>query len=403
MPKHEPMTAKAIGKQIKSKGLQKLKYFCQMCQKQCRDANGFKCHISSEAHQRQLLLVAENPGQYLGGFSDEFLKDFLYLLKTRFGTRRVSANQVYQEYIKDRNHVHMNSTRWVTLTGFCKWMGRKGIATVEENEKGWFITWIDRDPETLKRQENLDKKRRLEKDYEERMAKTIEEQVERGKLTEKPVEPSEADAAPRELVRSEEDVKPVVFTLKAKKLEKSVIVKTEKSALETKPKLIELEKPVEGIRIKQETSGKRKMSEKESAKKTALEEIIQEDEKYKAKKFRRDNWLDVGIEVRIVANKLGSKYYQKKGVVRKLDSKYVGVVEMLDSGDKLKLDQEHLETVIPQVGREVKVVNGAYVGEIAILQDINFDKFCCRIKIDSGSGRGRVLDGIKYEDICKLH
>jgi len=178
------MTPKAIGKAIKAKGLQKLKFYCQMCQKQCRDANGFKCHTTSEAHQRQLLLFAENPHKYMDEFSSDFLKDFLHLLKTRFGTRRVAANQVYQEYIKDRNHLHMNSTRWVTLTGFCKWMGRKGICTVDETERGWFITYIDRDPETLKKQENKNKEKKAEKDYEERMAKIIEEQIERGKKAE---------------------------------------------------------------------------------------------------------------------------------------------------------------------------------------------------------------------------
>jgi len=31
------LTPKAIGNRIKSKGLQKLRWYCQMCQKQCRD------------------------------------------------------------------------------------------------------------------------------------------------------------------------------------------------------------------------------------------------------------------------------------------------------------------------------------------------------------------------------
>ena len=30
------------------------------------------------------------------------------------GTRRVRANEVYQEYIKDKNHYHMNATRVIT-------------------------------------------------------------------------------------------------------------------------------------------------------------------------------------------------------------------------------------------------------------------------------------------------
>ena len=41
--------------------------------------------------------------------------DNLFFLVTHFilliGTRRVRANQVYQEYISDRDHTHMNATQ----------------------------------------------------------------------------------------------------------------------------------------------------------------------------------------------------------------------------------------------------------------------------------------------------
>ena len=59
------------------------------------------------------------------------------------------ANQVYQEYIADKSHLHMNATRWVTLTEFVKHLGRSGIARVDETEKGWFIAWIDSSPKAL--------------------------------------------------------------------------------------------------------------------------------------------------------------------------------------------------------------------------------------------------------------
>jgi DNA/RNA-binding protein KIN17 len=61
----------------------------------------------------------------------------------------VKANQVYQEFIQDKNHLHMNSTRWVTLTEFIKYLGRAGIVHVDETEKGWFIAWIDSSPKAL--------------------------------------------------------------------------------------------------------------------------------------------------------------------------------------------------------------------------------------------------------------
>ncbi len=56
----------------------------------------------------------------------EFYETFIELLRRRFGTKRVQANNVYQEYISDRDHVHMNSTQWETLTDFVKWLGREG-------------------------------------------------------------------------------------------------------------------------------------------------------------------------------------------------------------------------------------------------------------------------------------
>lgn len=67
----------------------------------------------------------------------------------RFGTKRVRANQVYQEFIADKHHLHMNATRWVTLTEFVKHLGRTGVARVDETEKGWFIAWIDSSPKAL--------------------------------------------------------------------------------------------------------------------------------------------------------------------------------------------------------------------------------------------------------------
>lgn len=158
MGKNEPMSAKAIANRIKAKGLQKIKYYCEMCKKQCRDDNGFKCHIMSESHQRQALVVSENPEQFVGEFSKQFSDGFMYILKARYRTKRVLANTVFQEYIKDREHIHMNGTRWTSLTDFANWLGEQGLVKVDESERGIMVTYIDNDPETLRRKE-LDAKR----------------------------------------------------------------------------------------------------------------------------------------------------------------------------------------------------------------------------------------------------
>lgn len=69
----------------------------------------------------------------------------------------------------------------------------------------------------------------------------------------------------------------------------------------------------------------------------------------------------------------------------------------------MKLDQAHLETVIPQFGRQLLIVNGAYRGCKATLESLNADKFAVTVIIDEGPARGRKVQDIRYEDVCKLH
>ncbi|KAI8815779.1 domain of Kin17 curved DNA-binding protein-domain-containing protein [Fimicolochytrium jonesii] len=173
------MTPKAIANRIKAKGLQKLRWYCQMCEKQCRDENGFKCHCTSESHLRQMALFSESSDSYLNNHSKDFSNEFMKLLSRRYGTRRVHANLVYQEYISDREHIHMNATHWTSLTDFVKHLGKEGLCEVDETEKGWFIKWVDRSPATLAKQEAILKKERLEKTDEERAQKELEDQIRR--------------------------------------------------------------------------------------------------------------------------------------------------------------------------------------------------------------------------------
>ena len=58
-----------------------------------------------------------------------------------------------------RDHVHMNSTKYHTLTEFVKYLGRTGKCRVDETEKGWFISLIQDDP-----MEKLSTERRLKRD-----------------------------------------------------------------------------------------------------------------------------------------------------------------------------------------------------------------------------------------------
>ena len=80
MPKAEKGSVKDIANKMKAKGLQKLKFYCQMCEKQCRDANGFKCHLTSESHLRQMKLFSDNAGGILDKFSNQNIRSNIFLL-----------------------------------------------------------------------------------------------------------------------------------------------------------------------------------------------------------------------------------------------------------------------------------------------------------------------------------
>ncbi|XP_077565624.1 DNA/RNA-binding protein KIN17 [Stigmatopora nigra] len=389
MGKADFLSPKAISNRIKSKGLQKLRWYCQMCQKQCRDENGFKCHCMSESHQRQLLLASECPRKFMDAFSSEFKSGFLELLRRRFGTKRVHNNIVYNEYISDREHIHMNATRWETLTVFTKWLGREGLCKVDETPKGWYVQYIDRDPETIRRQEELARRKKHELDDEERSAKFIEEQVRRGRGDKE----GDEDTLYTELKRDNEEEK-VTFNLGAASA--SLAGPSASSAgLATNA----LAKPASAKR-KEASSA---LESRDKKKKSALEQIIEMEERKKAQQqpVRTDHWLQPDIVVKVVTKRLGAKYHKKKAVVTEVREKFTAVVKMMETGDKLKLDQEHVETVIPAPGKAVMIVNGMYRDARAVLEGIDEKKFCAWLTLESGPHKGKRVD-VAYEDFSKL-
>lgn len=397
MGKHEVGTPKYIANKIKAKGLQKLRWYCQMCQKQCRDENGFKCHMMSESHQRQLLLFADNANKYIDEFSKEFEDGYLELLKRQFGTKRVHANRVYQDYISERHHLHMNSTQWETLTDFVKWLGREGKCVVDETEKGWYVQYIDRDPETIAMQEALLRKEKMDKDDQEKMMAFIEKQIGRGKECSK----NEASTY-TELIRpSEEEKVTINLNLVKKNPEEKSSSMLSMNSLKQSREIDTKHNSDSGPSNEDVKRNKKVKGEKRKA--SALDEIIKDEETKKERVNRKDYWLVAGIVVKIITKSLGDKYYKKKGVVTEVHDKYSATVSMLDTGDKLKLDQAHLETVIPAIGRQIQVVNGAYRGCPAILKELDEKNFCVTVEISSGPLKGRLVDKVQYEDISKIH
>ena len=383
MPKHDFFSPKAISNRIKAKGLQKLRWYCEMCQKQCRDENGFKCHQTSDSHLRQMRIFAENPNAVMHNYSTEFEANFVETLSRRHGTKRVHANVVYQEYIADKHHVHMNATKWETLTNFVKYLGKSGQALVDETEKGWFIAWIDRDPAALARQAALAKKRKHDMDDEERQRLEIKRRVKAG---------GGGDAAPEAGDMTERSAGDVV----------RVDVQTAPSGF--------VRGGASGARPNARAAAFRSDSPEEAApaaaakKPSMLDELMQgQSSRPPPDEPKLDHWLHADIVVKCVNRKVGDgAYYKKKGTVLRLVDDFVAVVRMNDSGDELQLDQDDLETVIPAVGKRVKILNGVGRGLVATLVAIDVDDFSVAVEVESGPRRGLARRGVDYEDVSRL-
>ncbi|CAK9136230.1 unnamed protein product [Ilex paraguariensis] len=396
MGKNDFLTPKAIANRIKAKGLQKLRWYCQMCQKQCRDENGFKCHCMSESHQRQMEVFGQNPNRIVDGYSEEFENEFLEHMKRSHRFSRVAATVVYNEYIADRHHVHMNSTQWATLTEFVKYLGRMGKCKVDETPKGWFITYIDRDSETLLKEKLKNKRIKADLADEEKQEREIMKQIERAEQL--MTEPNGSDPQPSES-------QPKLLKLENGQKVSLSLGSSSKAAGKEKPESsILVFKDVE----EDKKSGKGKNNGKlgktgNGGGRSALDELMREQEKAKEWSNRKDYWLCEGIIVKVVSKALAEKgYYKQKGVVQKVIDKYVGEIEMLESKHVLRVDQEELETVIPQIGGLVRIVNGAYRGSNARLLVVDTDNFCAKVQIEKGLYDGRVLQAVEYEDICKV-
>lgn len=84
-----------------------------------------------------MKVFSENPDAFLDDFSKQFENGFMDLVRRRWRTKRIAANKVYNEYIQDRQHIHMNGTKWTTLGEFVKYLGKAALCEVEETEKGW--------------------------------------------------------------------------------------------------------------------------------------------------------------------------------------------------------------------------------------------------------------------------
>ena len=385
---------KKMAKKNKAKGLGKLKFYCQMCQKQCRDANGFKCHTMSEGHLRQMEIFRENPGKMMDEFSNKFENGFINLLSRRWRSKTVNANIVYNEFIHDKEHVHMNSTKWDSLTSFARYLGETGKCTLEESERGLMLRWIDPD---IKKQERKERRLKQMKELEiQRKKQQMKEKIERAKQIEAQRQTSwKSNPSNSTIINYDYDSNSNFDVIKvgSKKRKRtalsSVISNDDHYAVGPKiemvpaphglktlngslvhmtkkdqgPKSVKLMPPIhpgehrensKSPAISMSLSNKPPINkgETDSTKCKATPPVEETSDAAQNQDFP---WLMKGIVVKIMDDKIGGgAFFKKKGHVKKVIDKYGGKIVM-SGGEKIIVDQSLLETVIPKAGSANKV------------------------------------------------
>jgi DNA/RNA-binding protein KIN17 len=137
---------------------------------------------------RQMALFAENKEHYINSHSQEFHSEFLGIIK-RYKDKFMDSNVLYQEYSSSHDHMHLNATKWQTLTEYIEYLGKEGICRVDVRDNGLYIKYVEKEAET-----NLTKRIVAEKSEEERDRDLLNKQIERAfanKKNEKTVEKSE--------------------------------------------------------------------------------------------------------------------------------------------------------------------------------------------------------------------
>lgn len=377
-----------------------------MCGKQCRDENGFKCHLTSESHKRQMEVFGQNPHRVIDGFSEEFEATFLEHLRRTHPFSRASANVVYNEFIHDRNHIHMNATKWLTLTEFVKYLGRTGKCKVEDTPKGWYITLIQKDPFEELGEKKRSKRERAEREEEERHQKALEQQIERAQraalslgaelrgddgTTVPPEGPLGFSLAGDGGGDSHRPVPAVAFDDVDEGVDLGNAPVLGHQQKKTKLELL----------IEKDMMAKQRQSTAQAAAAggNGQKSLAGEDRKTAP-------WLAKGIVVKVLSKALKEHgYYKQKGLVTKVIDSFIGEIEMLGSGDIVRVDQAELETVVPQPGGSVLVVSGPWQGRRGTLLSITEADYSAEVSVEDGTRSdpdATKIVRLEYEEFSKF-
>lgn len=331
----------------------------------------------------------QNPAGFTAAASDDFMAGFCAVLrgfaarqKIRHGSSLggssdewVDANLVYQEYIRDRHHVHLSATRWKSVAGFLRFLGQKGLAEIRK-EKQKMTESADTDYLYILPETDQEEREEKEEEKKEESSSSEEEPVDYDprkrpkwfiKLIDKSPEAIMAAKADSSSKRKQNEEQ----SLQARQLEaverqaktatglKSIVLvekKTAKNNNNNQPqKILDLFN-------EEEEEEERSVLPSEQKKRLAvLDELAAQDAKIKRatiipyhtegieidcqeESSEEIPWIRKGLLVRIKNDQLASgKYYKLLAVIDAVIDDFGAQVSVLKSGDQLLLDQDDCE------------------------------------------------------------
>ena len=137
-------------------GLGKLKNYCSICKKQCKDENGMKLHLRSSYHLKNVANGGSSNDQASAQNSYNFEREFTDLFRYKYGKGKYyPINRIYNELIHDKNHTHLSTTRWKSLNGFARYL-RSDIARFNLKWKVLFPQGGQEEEESVSEEEDAE-------------------------------------------------------------------------------------------------------------------------------------------------------------------------------------------------------------------------------------------------------
>lgn len=378
-----------------------------------------------------MKLFSENAGSMMDSYSKDFARMYVETLRMRHGCSQINANNVYQEVIADKQHVHMNSTMWASLSDFVQYLGKTGQCVVEQNERGWYVTYIERDATKLERAEALQRREKGELAAEQAVSQRMQEQrVQAAIALDKVGGTIHTEATALQRTDGDATIQLALTTKKKKSSSggssaadkiktKSVFGQDEDDDDEDEepphgPPLPPPPPPLVPSRptVTDKSNNNNSLSSLSSKKRPRPADADTKNQK--VQRLLPDDsdsvpWLYKDILVRIVHKTLrDGRYFKRKAAVDELvdDNQTTARVTVLDSGpdkrdggDVLELDQDDLETVVPkQTGKRVRILRGRYRGKRATVMELDKNKYRAVLELSDGTR----LDRVDYDDFSKL-